>query len=61
MIDMWPAFMNATKSNAASAEVVHDRFHISKHLNEAVDQVRPQEHKLLRSQGDERLTGSKQL
>ncbi len=60
-IDMWPAFINAAQSHAINADVVHDRFHISKHLNEAVDQVRRQEHKLLKSQGDERLTGSKQL
>jgi transposase len=59
--DMWPAFVNSIETNAAQAEVVHDRFHISKHLNEAVDQVRRQEHKALRQAGDQRLTGSKQL
>ena len=59
--DMWPAFVNSIETNAEQAEVVHDRFHISKHLNEAVDQVRRQEHKALRQVGDQRLTGSKQL
>jgi len=59
--DMWPAFVNSIETNAKQAEVVHDRFHISKHLNEAVDQVRRQEHKALRKAGDQRLTGSKQL
>ena len=59
--DMWPAFVNSIETNAQQAEVVHDRFHISKHLNEAVDQVRRQEHKTLRQAGDRRLTGSKQL
>ena len=59
--DMWPAFVNSIGTNAEQAEVVHDRFHVSKHLNEAVDQVRRQEHKALRKAGDQRLTGSKQL
>jgi transposase len=59
--DMWPAFTNSVKTNAPQAEIVHDRFHISKHLNEAVDQVRRQEHKALKQEGDERLKGSKQL
>jgi len=60
-VDMWPAFANSIATNAEQAEIVHDRFHISKHLNEAVDQVRRQEHKTLKQEGDERLTGSKQL
>jgi len=60
-VDMWPAFLNTAQTHAVNAEIVHDRFHISQHLNEAVDQVRRQEHKHLQSQGDDRLTGSKQL
>lgn len=60
-IDMWPAFTNSVKTNVAQAEIVHDRFHISKYLNEAVDKVRCQEHKALQQAGDQRLKGSKQL
>lgn len=60
-MDMWQAFMNSAATNVSQAEIVHDRFHISKHLNEAVDKVRRQEHKALKKEGDERLTGSKQL
>ena len=60
-VDMWPAFANSIEANAEQAEIVHDRFHISKHLNEAVDQVRRQEHKALKKAGDDRLTGSKQF
>jgi len=43
-LDMWPAFMNAATTQAPNAELVHDRFHVMKHLNEAVDKVRKQEH-----------------
>ena len=60
-MDMWQAFENSAVSNVPNAEIVHDRFHISKHLNEAVDKVRRQEHKALMKEGDETLKGSKQL
>ncbi len=59
--DMWPAFDHSIESNAAQAEIVHDRFHISKHLNEAVDKVRRQENKALAKADDDRLKGTKQL
>ena len=60
-MDMWQAFENSAVSNVPNAEIVHDRFHISKHLNEAVDKVRRQEHKALMKDGDETLKGTKQL
>jgi transposase len=60
-MDMWQAFENSATSHVPQAEIVHDRFHISKHLNEAVDQVRRQEHKTLKQSGDTTLTGTKQL
>ena len=43
------------------ADLVHDKFHIAKHLNEAVDTVRRQEHKDLMAQGDETLKNTRQL
>lgn len=60
-IDMWQAFENSVTTNAPQAAIVHDRFHISKHLNEAVDKVRRREHKALRGDGDLTLKGTKQL
>jgi transposase len=60
-MDMWPAYAKAATDQAPQAEIVHDRFHVSKHLNEAVDHVRRSEHQALKQAGDERLTGSKQL
>jgi transposase len=60
-LDMWPAFLSSAKSHAPQAKIVHDRFHITKHLNEAIDQVRRAEHKALKAEGDERLTGSRFL
>jgi transposase len=60
-MDMWPAYMNATRRAVPQAEIVHDRFHISKHLNEGLDQVRRAEHKALRQKGENTLTGTRQL
>jgi len=60
-MDMWPAFETSAQVHVPQAEIVHDRFHISKHLNEAVDKIRRQEHKALLMEGDETLKGTKQL
>jgi len=38
---------------------VFDKFHVAGHLGEAVDRVRRREHKALKAEGDERLTGTK--
>jgi transposase len=58
-IDMWKAFENSVASHAPQAEIVLDRFHISKHLNEGVDKVRREEHRELMKEGDERLKGKR--
>ena len=60
-VDMWPPYINAAEVKAPQADVVHDKYHIAAHLNEAVDQVRRGENKQLQSQGDERLKGTRQL
>jgi len=58
-LDMWKAYANAVEEKLPQAVIVHDKFHISQHLNKAVDQVRRQENKALIAQGDGRLKGSK--
>lgn len=60
-MDMWSAFMTSAAEHVPDADIVHDRFHISKHLGEAVDKVRRAENKALKAEGDERLTGSRYL
>lgn len=60
-MDMWAAFMTSASENVPEAKIVHDRFHISKHLNEAVDKVRRAENKALKAEDDERLKGSRYL
>ena len=60
-MDMRPAYVKAAKEviPLAESKIVHDRFHIMKLANEAVDKVRKWEHRRLLSEGDDRLVGSK--
>ena len=60
-MDMSSAYEEATHEMAPQAEIVHDKFHVSKHLNEAVDQVRRAENKDLQSRKDDRLKRTRQL
>jgi transposase len=60
-IDMWEPYANSLREHPPDAErkIVYDKFHVAKHLGEAVDRVRRAENKTPRAQGDERLVGSK--
>jgi transposase len=58
-MDMWQSYMSATMVLLPKADIVHDRFHVSKLLNDAVDQVRRAENKRLMAKGDATLKGSK--
>ena len=60
-LDMWPAFINSTAKKVPEADIVHDRYHISAHLNKAVDQVRRKENRELAAEGEEILKGTKYL
>jgi len=42
-MDMWKAFMNTANEVLPNAEIVHDRFHLIKYLNDAIDKVRRRE------------------
>lgn len=58
-LDMWGPFIAASKSKLPNADLVHDKFHIEKYLNEAVNKVRIEEHKDLLTLKDNTLTGTK--
>jgi len=60
-VDMWEPFIQSIQEAVPEADIVHDKFHVSKYLGEAVDKVRRQEHKELLAQGDETLKGTRQL
>ncbi len=60
-MDMHQPFINATRAALADADsrIVFDKFHVAKHLGDAVNDVRIAEHRALRAKGDHRLTGTK--
>ncbi len=62
-MDMWEPYVQSTRAYLPEAEdkIVFDKFHVVKHLHDAVDQVRRAEHRSLKRAGDDRLTGSKYL
>jgi transposase len=60
-IDMSSTFEAAVEAMLPEAAIVHDRFHISAHLNEAVAQVHKQENCRLQEIGDDRLKGTQRL
>jgi transposase len=62
-MDMWEPFISSTREHVPRAEgkIVFDRFHIMKHMTEAVDAVRKAEHRRLLEQGDDTLKRTKYL
>jgi len=62
-MDMWDPFISSTVENVPDgrSKIVYDRFHVMKHMLEAVDSVRKWEHRRLHAEGDETLTRTKYL
>jgi transposase len=60
-MDMWEPYIHSTLVHLddATAKFVFDKFHITKHLHDAVDKVRKAEHRALKQAQDDRLTGTK--
>jgi transposase len=56
-MDMWKPCRASCRKwiDGADEKTVLDRFHLEKHLNEAVDKVRRQEHRELKAMGIDRL------
>jgi transposase len=60
-MDMWKPYMDAAAKWLPRARVCFDRFHVARHLSDAVNTVRKEEHKRLRAAGDRTLVGTKYL
>lgn len=58
-MDIWEPYAAATRACVPGAEhkIVHDPFHLLRHMNEAVNDVRKGEHRALQKLGDTRLAG----
>jgi transposase len=60
-MDMWQPYISVVEWNLHRAEekICFDKFHIAKHLGDAVNKVRRQEQRHLIEQGDRSLVGTK--
>jgi transposase len=61
VMDMWPAFRSSTlkEGNAPQATILYDKFHILKHLGEAMDKVRKREYARLSGQDRRFIKGQR--
>jgi transposase len=62
-MDMWEPYIASTRAHLEEADtkIVFDKFHLEKHVHDAVDKVRKAEHRTLQQAEDDRLTGTKYL
>src|SRR6266702_377631 len=59
VMDMWKPFRNATNASAPQAAILFDKFHIMRHLGEALDQVRKKEYARLSGKDRRYIKGQK--
>lgn len=62
-MDMWEPYRSSTLHHVPEAhtKIVYDRFHVARHMNRAVDEVRRNEQASLQARGDTMLKGTRQL
>ena len=61
VMDMWKAFQNSTRKvgHAPQAAILFDKFHVLRHLNEALDHVRKREYARLSGKDRQFIKGQK--
>lgn len=59
--DMWAPYVNVIKERCPKAVLVFDKFHLVRHLLEAVDRVRKMEARALKAREPELLRGTRYL
>ena len=59
VMDMWKPFRNATQAHAPQAAILFDKFHIMRHLGEALDKVRKAEYARLSGKDRRFIKGQK--
>ena len=58
-MDMWKPFRNATHARAPQAAILFDKFHVMRHLGEALDKVRKSEYVRLSGKNRRYIKGQK--
>jgi len=59
VMDMWKAFRNSTQHHAPQAAILFDKFHVMKHLGEALDTIRKAEYARLEGKQRRFIKGQK--
>jgi transposase len=59
VMDMWKAFRNSTHRHAPHAAILFDKFHVMKHLGEALDKIRKAEYARLGGKPRQFIKGQK--
>lgn len=59
VMDMWRPFRNATQVDAPNAAILFDKFHVLRHLGEALDKVRKSEYARLSGKQRRYIKGQK--
>lgn len=59
VMDMWKAFEKSTRKNVSEAAILYDKFHVMRHLGEALDKVRKQEYARLSGKDRSYIKGQK--
>ncbi len=59
VMDMWKAFEKSTKKNAPQAAILYDKFHVIRHLGDALDNIRKMEYARLSGKDRTYIKGQK--
>ena len=59
VMDMWKAFTKSTRNNAPGAAIIYDKFHVMRHLGNALDKVRKTEYARLSETDRSYIKGQK--
>lgn len=59
VMDMWKPFRNSTQRNAPQASILFDKFHVVRHLGDALDRVRKAEYARLSGKDRRFIKGQK--
>jgi len=59
VMDMWKAFAKSTRKNAPKAKILFDKFHVLRHLSDALDTVRKREYARLKGKDRRFIKGQK--
>lgn len=59
VMDMWKAFEKSTHEHAPQAAILYDKFHVMRHLGEALDDVRKSEYRRVSGEEQKFIKGQK--